>query len=293
MDVRRLSGITPDALRKIESGDVLPRYDTLIYLSNVYKVDLFDILKSYSSFAILFDYYSRLDDLIISYDLEKLRKLDEDFSNALNSSSQDLKSEVKTLNQFKEMLSGISKYNSEEPSTSLESFISAMAFTNPLFSIDNFRELKYSVLEQRLLLLIALAIANKGQLLSSNSMLEFLLQKSNFDNKASLNEKLLIIKLYFNLSYNCHRLKLHPKAFEYAQAGIDYCNKNYLSYALAGLLYRRGIAEFFIKNPNYQRTLEQSIILLMINNQESLAKQYAEIAFKSYSIKIPNILLSL
>lgn len=40
-DVQRLSGLNINSLRKIENGDVLPRYDTIFYLSLVGSMSIY------------------------------------------------------------------------------------------------------------------------------------------------------------------------------------------------------------------------------------------------------------
>ncbi|MGI5853396.1 MAG: helix-turn-helix domain-containing protein, partial [Bacillota bacterium] len=79
-DVESLSGLTADALRRIENGEVVPRYDTLLYLSHTYKKDLLAVLKSYSNANELFDYYRRLEDLLVFNDMTALEQLTQEFS---------------------------------------------------------------------------------------------------------------------------------------------------------------------------------------------------------------------
>lgn len=85
-------------------------------------------------------------------------------------------------------------------SLSYNHFLDAIKLSNPLFTIETFAQLKYTVFEMRLLLLIALSLVCKEKITQSNSILAFLLDNSNFDQRATINEKLLIIKIYLNLS---------------------------------------------------------------------------------------------
>ena len=79
IDVQALCGINPDTLRRLENGYTIPKYETLELLSQVYKVDLLNLLRRYRSNEKLYSYYERLDILISRYDIESIRNLEKDF----------------------------------------------------------------------------------------------------------------------------------------------------------------------------------------------------------------------
>ncbi|MBN4050993.1 MAG: hypothetical protein COA82_13520 [Alkaliphilus sp.] len=284
-DVKHLSNISTATLKKIEAGRVLPRFDTLEYLSIAYKKDLLEDLKNYRYSSVFFHYYLRLDSLIIEYDLEVLKNLEKDFNKFSQSHKKaNLLLESSLQKQFNLLLKGISIYYSSTPTGSLNCFIDAMNKSNPLFHLSNFRSFKYSCLELRILLLISLALVEFNRLTDSNSILKECLAQSNFDEQATFNEKLLILKTYLNLSYNFHLLDFHRDALSYAQQGIDFCNKHHISYALAALLARKGTAEYLLNMPNYKTTLNKAVTLLSITNKKDLAHRYIKIALESYGI---------
>ncbi|WP_192930193.1 helix-turn-helix domain-containing protein [Alkaliphilus pronyensis] len=285
-DVEKITGITSDSLRRVEQGQVLLRFDTLILLSMAYKKDLIEDLKVYCNSTRLLSYYTRLEDLIINYRLETLQNLRQDYYDYIKCFEPDTPINYHVECQFEKLLSGISKYNSSTPQDSLEDFIDAMRINNTLFNIYNYHQFKYTVFEMRILLLIALALSTKNEFASSNDMLVYCLKRVNLNRNSTYNEKLLAIKIYFNLSYNYHRIDCHDKAHKYSVKGIDFCNKHYISYGLATLLYRKGIAEFFLNKPKYLMTLNQSLTLLLIEEKESLAKKYIDITYKNYGIPL-------
>ncbi|SCZ09525.1 helix-turn-helix domain-containing protein [Alkaliphilus peptidifermentans] len=285
-DVEKITGITCDSLRRIEQGTVLLRYDTLILLSMAYKKDLLEDLKTYSNSGKLLAYYTRLEDLIINYRLDTLQNLQQDYFIFTKSCQIDAPINFYVKDQLEKILSGISKYNSTTPQDSLNDFVDAMQLSNPLFKINNYHQFKYTVFELRILLLIALALSSKYEFIIANEMLTYSLKQSSLDSKSTLNEKLLIIKIYFNLAYNYHELCNYNKALEYSNKGVDFCNKEYILYGLAPLLYRKGIAEYFLNKPNYLVSLQQSIHLLHIEKNEILAEKYVEITHKSYGISL-------
>lgn len=289
-DVESLSGVSTMTLKRIEKGKVLPRLDTLGYLSVVYKKDLILDLREYCNSNDIYNYYSRLEYLIISYNVEKLQDLNSDFKKFVERNEFNSTIPMNTVipTQFKMVLEGISKYYTSLFKESYNDFLNAIEISNPTFSIESFSEYKYDTFEMRILLMIALSLVHKKQITQSISILIFLLDNSNFDKRSSTNEKLLIIKIYLNLSYNYHRLNLHDKALDYANAGIEFCNNNHLSYALAQLYSRKGIAEFLSNKPDYISSLEQSICLMTMTNQKELAIKYLNIMQKSYNITLPS-----
>ncbi len=58
-DVRSNTGISCDTLRRIENGLVIPRYETLEYLSYFYKVDLLPILMKHRKLSHINNYYQK------------------------------------------------------------------------------------------------------------------------------------------------------------------------------------------------------------------------------------------
>ncbi|PHS35030.1 MAG: hypothetical protein COA82_05700 [Alkaliphilus sp.] len=284
-DVRRLSGINPDTLRNIENGKVIPRFDTLEYLSLIYKKDLLNDLRHYRNSNTYLQYYSRLSNLILNYNLDTLRNLKNDWDEFVESQkTEDTLLNASMKEQFALVLEGITLYNSEKSKASLRCFVDAVKMTNSFFDLDKFTSLKYSYFELRILLLISLSLAKKNNFQKSNNILSECLNQSNFDFEATFNEKLLITLIYFNLSYNSHKLNFYDKSLSYAKLGIEHSNKNHISYSLAPLLYRKGIAEYLLCLDNYKDTLNFSISLLLITDRKKLAALYAKKALDVYGI---------
>ncbi len=96
----------------------------------------------------------------------------------------------------------------------------------------------------------------------------------------------MVIKVYANLAYNHHILDNHDKALQYSIQGITYSHKHTTSYALANLLYRKGIAQFHLNDGRYLDSLKQSISFLEISENYELAKLYRSITKQNYGIDI-------
>lgn len=287
-DVQSLCGINPDTLRRLENGYTIPKYETLELLSQVYKVDLLNILRRYRSNEGLYTYYERLDLLISRYNIEVLKDLEKDFKIYMDSSGKDLVNQS-LYHQFKLLLLGIRQYNQEdnkEKVKSLNTFIEALKYSIKDFHVDLYQQFKYNVFEIRILLLVALGLSLHEQYELSNSYLNFILLDIAQISPVDMQISMLVIKVYVQLSYNSHYLSDDLKTLEYANKGIQYSVDNNIMYALFLLYYRKGIAEFMLKNDNYMDSLHKSIQLLEIQNNHDLAQLYKDITYKMYGLLI-------
>lgn len=280
-----IAGLATDTLRRIEKGEVIPRYDTLVYLSLTYKKDLLAALRSYSNANTLFRFYYSLDDAILLNDLSALEQLIQDFDTYMNSSSdRSALVNIVATDQFKLILSGVKKHYTSDHPDDLEDFLAAMKISNPEFEPEQFDRFKYTEFELRILFMIASSLSDETHL--SNAMMFFCLEHLDESIHATLHEKLLRSKIYFNLSYNFHLMDYHENALKYASEGIDWCNKNYLSFCLAALLYRKGIAQFHLGHPEYLTSLQSSICMLNIQGAYELIDRYKKITRETYGIDI-------
>ncbi|HHT68236.1 MAG TPA: helix-turn-helix domain-containing protein [Firmicutes bacterium] len=287
-DVEALCGVTADALRRIENGRVVPRYDTLIYLSHIYKKDLLADLTMYSSASQIFELYSRLEDLLIRHDMNALQQLYEDFAVYMATTPEKgTLVNLSVVKQFEWMLSGIQKYYTCDQVIQREcgkDFLEAVKISHPSFTPAQFARFGYTEFEHRILLMIATSITDDLHL--ANSILRFCLEHLNKGLYATTAEKMFRIKIYFNLSYNYHRLDQHEKALLAANEGIHSCNEDHLSYYLGALLFRKGIAAFLLKQPDYMECLQLALHMLVIQDNQELAQLYKKIALETYGITI-------
>ena len=285
-NVARMSGLSVDTLSRIEQGKVIARFDTLIILSEVYKTDLIDVYKNYSSSSILVRYYTRLDKVIAIYNEETLLNLRKDYEQFGKLNDNDPPIVHNSKKQFLLILDGLSEYYKGNLEKSRDFYVESMHLSNPLFSLQNYIDFKYTVLEKRILLLIALSFSDDNDLLFANNLLEHLLDSLALNQYSSFNEKILAIKIITNISYNYHTLYEDKKALDYANQGIDFCINNHITYALANLLARKGVAQHFLKDTNCKDTLQQAVNLMIIEKNHALAKKYIEITHKKYGIQL-------
>ena len=285
-EVAAQAGLSRDTIRRIERGEVVVRFDTLVLLSEIYKRDLLDDLRYFSDSTVLFTYYHRLDELIVTNDIETLSQLRQDFGRFIQQYETDYPIIIQTKNQFESFLEAISALISQQYEASVEILIQAMKFTNPSFDMDNLLSFKYTLFEQRLLIVLAQAISRIGDYKKSNKILHVLYNRMIKLSSVSLNEKQLLVKILVNLADNYHRMENDKQVMKVAQTGIDYCNEHFLMYGLNIFLYRLGIAKFHLKLPDYQAALLHSITILRIQQMNEMADYYVDITKQQYQIDI-------
>lgn len=134
--------------------------------------------------------------------------------------------------------------------------------------------------------MISLCLSAQDDFIQANEILDFTLNQLDLNENSSLNELLLGIKILLNLSYNFHRLALYQQALDFSNKGITLCNKHYLNYALANLIARKGVAEYYLGIKGHRTTLQQAVDLLKIEQKHELAKKYIEITKEKYGIQL-------
>lgn len=275
-----------DTLRRAERGEVVPRYDTLIHLSLTYKKDLLAVLSSYSNANSLFYFYHTLDDAILLNDLGGLEQLAQDFDDYINNNSDSNHLvNVAAADQFRLMISATKHHYSSNSTGALEDCCAAMKISHPTFTLELFDQFNYTQFELRILFMIASSLSYE-KVYSSNDIMLFCLKYLDESIHATSHEKLLRIKIYFNLSYNYHCLDEHEHGLYIATQGINFCNLNHLSYRLAALLYRKGIAQFHLGHPDYLESLQSTICILKIQGAHELAEHYKQITNETYGIAL-------
>lgn len=287
-EVSILSGINVDTLRKLESGQSIPRFDTLEHLTHIYKTNLLLLLDAYKSSKALFHYYDQIDQLITSNDLEKIQNIKSQFD-------QDHKAQKDTLintrdydqlNMFFEAL--IMSYANDEEilEKAIDILSGSLSLTLIGFEIENFDQFKYNFFEQRILFLMASIFVSINKSILSNRILKHLINAFDFSIYSSLNEKRLIAKTYSLIAYNYHMIDAHEKVILYANMGIQHCITHEISTYLYLLLSRKGLAEYNLHIPDYKNSLKKALQLLNIYENHSVYQQYKDIMANQYQIYV-------
>lgn len=254
-DVSLLTGINTETLRRIEGGKVIPKFETLEYLSTVYKVDLNEIFLQY-----------RIDDYAYFYELKNNfeNKFDEDNFCTLEVELKELKSLIPYINSsyYKNLINQLIifaeaivlyKHNNKKDEA-IKKLIEAMKITSPNFNLDTYYTSVYSSMEIRILMNIAFVLNRLDNRAIYIELLEFCFKSLDFTEE-------IFPKLCHNLSGAYRRNGDYEKALELSNLGIKSCQENRNWSGLNLLYYGKGISEYRLNKQKYMESFKTAIYL--------------------------------
>lgn len=288
--VRDLTGINTDTIRRIEIGQVIPRYETLALLSQVYKIDLVKKFSEHRSEITLVNIYSELDKCLHNYDVDGIRhvqnSLDENVLKSKTANKLINPIEVKQLKMYVDVL--LLHFSSEmiDYNEAINKLQSALRLSIGSFSIKNFENLKYNPFELRILILYALMWSRNEHYDISNKILYFILDWISFIFPDEQIANHCLIKTHFNISYNYHMMYKYKNSLEHADLGIQTGLRLQLYAELYALYYRKFTAEYNLGIPTHLESLRKCMFFIDIIGNNYLLATYAEVTKAKYNIDI-------
>ena len=292
-DVSELSGVNLDTLRKIENGYVVPRYDTLEILSITYRTDLLEIFKNYRFTADLYELYNMLDRYIVDYQVDKLKDIKDKINN-LDGEVYSMVILASEINKLELLVDAIYYFNQSEKEpqkksllqTAMDKLIQAIMVHNEDFKLEKVTSYKFNYFDVRILVIMAVVLRKMGKGEKSNEILLFVLEIVDKSSHAPFLEKLLVIKIIANISYNFYSVDDHENTIKYSDLGITYAQDNNLMYGLSLLFWRKGIAQKIMGIEGFMRNMERSINILDIQGNQQLKELYLKILKERYEIEL-------
>lgn len=289
-NIREITGINTDTLRKIENGLVIPKYDTLEVLSIVYRYDLLRLLLHHRSESFIQNCSTQIDKIIISNSTEHLSTLVHDFKKYKTEHITDIEViEHKHLQQFEIFIQGLKDYFSDKNpvlSSIRNNLVKALKVTVESFELYSADQFKYNFLEIRILLFIGIIMRKTNECTAAIKILRYCLEYLTINSVDEWNNIHLIIKTYFNLAYCYHFCDDHEMVIECTIEAIELARKHHSTYGLAHIYYRKGIAEHALGYPSAIESLTRSIQILEIEGEDSLAQKFKDVTFEIYGIQL-------
>jgi len=228
-----------------------------------------------------------LDELIYNYDTKRLANIRNEFVNIKkNFMHQNLYHSLDLIEQYESFLLGIEYYNTHLFHESISVLTSGIQKRNRLFKLSCWQNFKYSLLEVRMLLLIALSHSEIGNLDLSNDLLKFCSSSLLSTIDSDFSDVYILIKIYYNLSYNSHLSDQNESALKYANSGIEICHKFNTNYCLSYLLMRKGVAEFLLGDSAFIISFKTGILLLELFDDQDIADTFRKIIKEKYDINL-------
>ena len=275
-----------ESIRKIENGKVMPRFDTLVRLSQLYKTNLIQLMSDSFKMVDLTKLYLEAQEYIDHEEIESLENVKNEAMKIYQGGKHYdlvLLEELNQFNYFCEAALLFLRKDMNSLSLSKDMAILAIKATIPDFGFTNFQKFQYNLFEIRILHLIALIDRRSENYFGAIDLLEHLLNIC--ENNKDLVDAKLVNQLLFSISYSYHEISDFKASLDYAEQGILFSVSSSRLNELHFHYYRKGIAEFHLGRDNYLESLKTSVYLLKAIGSP-LAGRYKEITLNQYGIII-------
>ena len=253
-------------LRRMELGKVIPKLETLEALSVIYKTDLVsDIIESrITDYSMLLQTQRNIDLKLIN---EEMSNFENEFK-LIDKLLENIENEYYKIliTQFKFFLYGIRYYKNKEYQSALNMYINAIKQTLNDFSLDNYKEYGFSLMEIRILMNIALVEDKCEQDEKYEEILKFCINQCDENNE-------IYPRICHNLAGVYRKKEEYSRALFYDNKGIEICKKNMFADTLAVLYYGKAFVEYRLEKTEYKKSLDLSLQLCKIFEQIELMKQ--------------------
>lgn len=253
-------------LRRMELGKVIPKLETLEALSVIYKTDLVSaIIESrITDYSMLLQTQRNIDLKLIN---EEMSNFENEFK-LIDKLLENIENEYYKIliTQFKFFLYGIRYYKNKEYQSALNMYINAIKQTLNDFSLDNYKEYSFSLMEIRILMNIALVEDKCEQDEKYEEILKFCVNQCDENNE-------IYPRICHNLAGVYRKKEEYSRALFYDNKGIETCKKNMFADTLAVLYYGKAFAEYRLEKTEYKKSLDLSLQLCKIFEQIELMKQ--------------------
>ena len=253
-------------LRRMELGKVIPKLETLEALSIIYKTDLVSaIIESrITDYSMLLQTQRNIDLKLIN---EEMSNFENEFK-LIDKLLENIENEYYKIliTQFKFFLYGIRYYKNKEYQSALNMYINAIKQTLNDFSLDNYKEYSFSLMEIRILMNIALVEDKCEQDEKYEGILKFCVNQCDENNE-------IYPRICHNLAGVYRKKEEYSRALLYDNKGIEICKKNMFADTLAVLYYGKAFAEYRLEKTEYKKSLDLSLQLCKIFEQIELMKQ--------------------
>ena len=291
-DVYNAIGISQDTLRRIENGYTIPKFETLEYLSLLYKTDVVTLLSKTRighHFA-LGNVAQNLNEMIINNNFTHIDNAIK-FINETILNDQERPTDQMLLNklfQFKALVEIIQEFNMapnsiEDKKLISEKIINALKLTNSNFDLKELDSYVLDYIEIRLLIIYSVILRLYSDYQSTIDILEILLEKTTTKLKYDNNYLDLLFKIFFNIAYCYHRFDMHLKVVEICNQAMRICIDRSDYSLMHAFLFRKSVASFHLGHlEQSEQLIKQCITILKIIGNEPLAVQYKKIFDKMY-----------
>lgn len=289
-DIRDITGVHTDTLRRIEKGDTIPKYSTLEILSVMYKVNLIELLNNYKIRHTIYDLYLRLDQIILlnnSDSEEEINTLISELNFIRNSSYSMTLVNENQLRQTTSFVQCVKNYRLKlhNYESNIKNLTDCIRISINEYDTNQFQQFKYNHLELRILLMIALCEVEIKHYSKSTEILIFIRDNLISRDYLSSEDTKILLKTITNLAYNCYKIKRHEETIHHCNLGISIAQKHQIVYSMHLMYARRAIAKIKLCDNTSSQDFTISLALLEAQGHNNLKDIYIDVFEKKYNYK--------
>jgi len=290
--IRALTGIHPDTIKNLEYGLRLPTLDTIDKLSEVYNINLLNILsecknENDSNIRAICDKIDRMSYENNIRDIEAYRREIRDYK-AHMIQGLSHQSQVK-LGQMDYFLQLLEIKNKTDVTSILETqrlCHLAIRLGHPTFEERTYKDNYYSILELRLISILSISLLRQKKRVEAVDLSNYVLKHLKYHGLSNGEAKPLVLQAYYTLAYQLFVLNHHKEVIQICQEAIAYGTTNYSSKFLPHFYFRIGISKLHLKQADYKDYLDQAIGYLRLHKEDHLLTIFKETLKKTYNIII-------
>ncbi|MBI9013880.1 MAG: helix-turn-helix transcriptional regulator [Clostridiales bacterium] len=290
-NIRIICGLNPDTLRKMELGYTIPKHDTLIKLSEIYNINLDNILDSckYHNDESINSIREKINEASYDDDLQLIESLIKEIKTLQTNKKlpHHLSTYIKQLEYLIELTKLKNKVDISSAMISQQTCYSALRMTKKGVTKANISDYLFSPLESRFLLALALSKSRLNEIESAIKITNIAIENLKLHYEFNSKNSILLIQGYYHLAHFNFLLDSNHEVIKYCEEGINLSREMSNMKLLPYIYFRKGIAEFELGQEFYINTLEKSLMLLEVQNLNDLKETFITSLLTNYDIKIP------
>lgn len=289
--IRNICGLNPDTIRKIESGLSLPNTDTIIKLSEIYKIDVNSILENcrYQNCEIVreikaqIDFASYADDTHLLVNITELMTQVKDLSQKNSIPTLDLI--ILQLDLLCEILSLKNKADILNASHSSDLCYKALRLTHSKLDKKALTTGVFTPIEIRFLIALSYAKSRMNETIFATEICLNVINNLKIHCEYEENHYGFLLQAYYTLAHFYFLLNMNPETIRTCDVAIQLSIDKFNMKFLPHLYYRKGVAEFLLNAPNYSISLKKSFDLFDLLNQTKLKDHCITILKNRYQLE--------
>lgn len=264
--VAEQSGVNRDTLRRIEKGEVIPKFETLEILSPIYHTDLSQLLLECRT-----EDTEYLNDLMNRIE----RKIDDGVS-LFEEEKEEMKAYAESsvaiyqknlLRQWYFFLCALDELERDKSSErGVQLLTESLQQTLPDFQFENYDAFTYKEQEIRILMNFGYWKPFRENRVENEKLMKFCFEQLTPSSP-------LYLKVAFNLCVAHQRMKNYEEALQCAENAINIAHETRAFQGLSRLYYEKAYAEYHLDNPNFRESLKKALLICEMHGQFQLQKE--------------------